>query len=115
MSDLLNTLSRWRPFTAVVVGDFMLDERVYGTADRMSPEAPVPVLHVQRTEERSGGASSVCLNLAAMRGRVRAIGVTGADPAAGSLRRLLGEAGVETVGLVEDPSRPTTVKRSLIG
>jgi D-beta-D-heptose 7-phosphate kinase/D-beta-D-heptose 1-phosphate adenosyltransferase len=115
MSDLLATLSRWRPFTAVVVGDFMLDELVYGNADRMSPEAPVPVLHVQRTEERSGGASNVCLNLAAMRGQVRAIGVTGADASAAALRRLLGEAGVDTAGLVEDPSRPTTVKRSLIG
>jgi D-beta-D-heptose 7-phosphate kinase / D-beta-D-heptose 1-phosphate adenosyltransferase len=112
---LLTTLSAWRPFTAVVVGDFMLDELVYGNADRMSPEAPVPVLHVQRTEERSGGASNVCLNLAAMRGTVRAIGVTGDDPAAASLRRLLSESGVDAAGLIADPARPTTVKRSLIG
>jgi D-beta-D-heptose 7-phosphate kinase/D-beta-D-heptose 1-phosphate adenosyltransferase len=115
MSELLNILSRWRPFTAVVVGDFMLDEMVYGNADRMSPEAPVPVLHVQRTEERSGGASNVCLNLGAMGGSVRAIGVTGEDAAAGSLHRLLGQSGADTAGLIADDSRPTTVKRSLIG
>jgi len=115
MPTLLESLASWRPFTAVVVGDFMLDELVYGNADRMSPEAPVPVLHVQRTEERSGGASNVCLNLAAMRGAVRAIGVTGDDPAAASLRRLLADASVDASGLIPDPARPTTVKRSLIG
>ncbi len=112
---LLETLANWRPFTAIVVGDFMLDQLVYGHADRLSPEAPVPVLHVQREENRPGGAANVCLDLVAMKGTVHAVGVAGTDRESGLLREALAAAGVEAGGLVGDGSRPTTVKRSLIG
>lgn len=115
MSKLLEHLARWKPFTAVVVGDLMLDQLVYGNADRLSPEAPVPVLHVKRSEDRPGGAANVCLDLLAMRARVQAVGVTGDDREADLLRSALAAAGVGTEALVTDPSRPTTVKRSLIG
>lgn len=115
MSNLLTKLSGWRPFQAVVVGDFMLDQTVYGDAERLSPDAPVPVLRVRRTENNPGGAASVCLDLVALRGRVRAFGVTGADPEGESLRARLEESGVDVSGFVADPSRPTTVKRSLVG
>jgi D-beta-D-heptose 7-phosphate kinase/D-beta-D-heptose 1-phosphate adenosyltransferase len=115
MRNLLNTLGVWRPFRVLVVGDFMLDQLVYGNAERLTPEAPVPVLHVQRQEDRPGGASNVCLDLAAMHARVEAIGVAGADEGAGCLRALLERAGVAAGGVVADQSRPTTVKRSLIG
>jgi D-beta-D-heptose 7-phosphate kinase/D-beta-D-heptose 1-phosphate adenosyltransferase len=86
MTALLDHLAAWRPFTAVVVGDFMLDQLVYGHADRLSPEAPVPILHEQRAEDRAGGAANVCLDLAAMRGTVHAVGVTGDDAEAVLLR-----------------------------
>lgn len=115
MSSLLDRLSAWRPFTAVVVGDFMLDRLTEGNAERLSNDAPVPVLHVQRERAQPGGASNVCLDLAAMRGRVRAVGVVGEDFAARELRDLLGKAGVDAAGLVTDADRPTTVKQSLIG
>jgi len=115
MSKLLEHLARWRPFTAIVVGDFMLDQLVYGHADRLSPEAPVPVLHVQREENRPGGAANVCLDLIAMKGEVHAVGVTGDDREADLLRAALAAAGVQAESLVTDGSRPTTVKRSLIG
>lgn len=115
MSTLLDHLSRWRPFTAIVVGDFMLDQLVYGNADRLSPEAPVPVLHVQRSEDRPGGAANVCLDLAAMRGTVHAVGVTGDDRDADLLRSALLTSGIQSDSLIADPARPTTVKRSLIG
>ncbi len=115
MSRLLDTLARWRPFTAVVVGDFMLDRLTYGDVDRLCADAPVPVLDVDHTDERPGGAANVCLDLAAMRGRVCAFGLTGADTHAGTLRSLLDGAGVDPSGLLEDPQRPTTVKQSLIG
>lgn len=115
MSRLLEQLAAWRPFTALVVGDFMLDQLVYGNADRLSPEAPVPVLHVQRTEDRPGGAANVCLDLVAMRARVHAFGVVGDDREADLLRSGLAAAGVQADGLVTDGARPTTVKRSLIG
>src|SRR4051812_28129951 len=113
MSTLLEHLAAWKPFTAIVVGDFMLDQLVYGNADRLSPEAPVPVLHVQRNEDRAGGAANVCLDLVAMRATVHALGVTGDDRDADLLRSALVAARVNADSLVTDPSRPTTVKRSL--
>ncbi|MGH7133684.1 MAG: PfkB family carbohydrate kinase [Phycisphaerales bacterium] len=115
MPALLDTLARWKPFTALVVGDFMLDQLVYGDVDRLCNDAPVPVLAVRRTEERPGGAANVCLDLVAMKGRVQAFGLIGADAHGVSLRAHLQEQGVESAGLVEDAARPTTVKQSLIG
>src|SRR5262245_39872586 len=115
MRTLLETLAAWHEFDVLVVGDFMLDQLVYGNADRLTPEAPVPVLHVQRQEDRPGGAANVCLDLAAMRARVRTFGVVGSDPNADRLRALLSAAGISVEGLIGDASRPTTVKQSLIG
>ncbi len=115
MSTLLSTLASWRSFRAVVVGDFMLDQLVFGDAERLSPDAPVPVLRAQRTEEQPGGAANVCLDLAALRGEVMAIGVVGDDSEGRLLAEALERDGVSTAGLVRDPGRPTTVKRSLVG
>lgn len=112
---LLDTLARWRPFKALVVGDFMLDRLTFGNADRLSNDAPVPILHVRKSEERAGGAANVALDLIAMKGRVEVFGVIGADHDGQLLRAKLAEAGVEPAGLVIDPDRPTTVKQSLIG
>lgn len=115
MSHLLDQLAAWKPFTAIVLGDFMLDQLVYGNADRLAPDSPVPILHVQRSEDRPGGAANVCLDLVAMRARVHAMGVVGNDREAGQLSAALEAAGVDATGLVVDPTRPTTLKRSLIG
>lgn len=115
MPTLLEHLSHWKPFTALVVGDFMLDRLVFGDAERLSPDAPVPVLRVRRREQRAGGAANVCLDLSAMRGRVRAFGLVGDDDAGRSLRADLERAGVDAAGLVPDPTRPTTAKEYLIG
>ncbi|HED53713.1 MAG TPA: D-glycero-beta-D-manno-heptose 1-phosphate adenylyltransferase [Phycisphaerales bacterium] len=93
----------------------MLDELIYGDADRLSNDAPVPVLHVQRREQRAGGAANVCLNLSALGGRVSVFGVIGRDDPGRSLRSALEQDGIDTTGLIEDESRPTTVKCSLIG
>lgn len=115
MSHLLEQLARWRPFTALVVGDFMLDQLVFGSADRLSPEAPVPVLHVHETQDRPGGAANVCLDLVAMKATVFGLGVVGDDRAADLLRSVLTAERVNADGLITDPSRPTTTKQSLIG
>ena len=113
--SLLDRLSAWKPFTALVVGDFMLDQFHYGDAERLSADAPVPVLHVKRCEDRPGGAANVCLDLVAMRGRVQGFGVVGRDPEAQSLREALMREQVQSLGLIADGSRPTTIKRNLIG
>jgi D-beta-D-heptose 7-phosphate kinase/D-beta-D-heptose 1-phosphate adenosyltransferase len=115
MDRLLEQLAGWKPFAAVVVGDFMLDQLVYGNAERLAADAPVPVLHVVRTENRPGGAANVCLDLVALRGNVEAVGVTGTDPNAVLLRRALEDERVGCGALLEDRARPTTVKQNLIG
>lgn len=115
MDTLLACLADWRPFRVLVIGDFMLDQLLYGSADRLSADAPVPVLRVTRQEDRPGGAANLCLNLVALRGRVTALGVTGQDAEAVLLRTALLQQGVDAGSLVTDPNRPTTVKRNLIG
>jgi len=115
MDTLLDALPRWKPFTAIVVGDFMLDQLVYGDAERLSPDAPVPILHVRRTENRPGGAANVCLDLAALRAKVLAFGVVGDDANARTMRDELRAQHINADGLIEDRTRPTTVKQNLIG
>ncbi len=115
MSHLLEHLDRWKPFRALVVGDFMLDQLVYGDAERLSADGPAPVLHARRTESMPGGAANVCMDLVALRGHVEAVGVVGDDAHADTLSAALRQAGVGTEGLVRDAERPTTVKQNLVG
>ena len=115
---ILVRLAAWRPVRVMVIGDFMLDQHVYGAAERLSPDAPVPVLMAgdpRDIKETPGGASNVASCLRALEAEVRCFGVTGGDPEGESLRRHLGAMGCEVSGVIVDPSRPTTVKRSLIG
>jgi D-beta-D-heptose 7-phosphate kinase/D-beta-D-heptose 1-phosphate adenosyltransferase len=79
----------------LVVGDVMLDRYWHGATSRISPEAPVPVVHVGQSEERAGGAANVALNIAALGAQTRLLGVTGDDEPAGSLQTLLSAAGID--------------------
>jgi len=113
---LIQLIDRWTPRRVIVVGDFMLDHYVYGSANRLSPDAPVPVLSVQREEDRPGGASNVCLALAALNCNVLAFGVVGADDTADRLKRQLEDRGCDVAGLVAaDDGRPTTIKQNFVG
>jgi D-beta-D-heptose 7-phosphate kinase/D-beta-D-heptose 1-phosphate adenosyltransferase len=114
-ATLLERLESYRPFTAVVVGDFMLDQSVYGAAERLSPDAPVPVLHASRSEDSLGGAANVALCLRELKAEVLCFGVVGADGEGEALRAKLLKAGCDVEGLLVDEDRPTTIKRSLIG
>jgi D-beta-D-heptose 7-phosphate kinase/D-beta-D-heptose 1-phosphate adenosyltransferase len=115
MSTLFTKLASWERFTALVVGDFMLDQAWHGAAERLSPDAPVPVLQASRFENSPGGAANVGLCLRGLKAEVLCFGVVGADPEAELLRRALQGAECDAEGLLEDPSRPTTIKRSMIG
>ena len=96
-----------------VIGDVMLDRSVFGAVDRLSSEAPIPILDVSRQSEHLGGAANVVNNLCAMGDRPVLFSVVGDDGDGRRLRALLGEhEGVEPV-ILADPSRPTTVKLRL--
>ncbi|MCA1557025.1 MAG: D-glycero-beta-D-manno-heptose-7-phosphate kinase [Acidobacteria bacterium] len=99
----------------VVYGDVMLDEFVWGEATRISPEAPVPVVDIQRESVHLGGAANVLANLVALGARARVLGVVGDDRASERLRAELAEAGVKAEhDLVVDTARPTTMKTRII-
>ena len=107
-------LDRFAGRTVLVVGDLMLDQFVYGRVDRISPEAPVPVVQFEREEYRLGGAANVAHNLAALGGRVRIVGLVGPDSDAERLRSELTRLAVDTRGLVTDPDRCTTRKLRVV-
>jgi D-beta-D-heptose 7-phosphate kinase/D-beta-D-heptose 1-phosphate adenosyltransferase len=98
----------------LIVGDVMLDRYLDGPVERISPEAPVPVLHVRRAFERAGGAGNVAANVAAMGGRPVLVGAIGHDPQAYLLKKVLGEADVDTASLIATPTIPTTTKTRLL-
>jgi D-beta-D-heptose 7-phosphate kinase / D-beta-D-heptose 1-phosphate adenosyltransferase len=93
----------------LVAGDVMLDRYWHGPTGRISPEAPVPVVRIQETEERAGGAANVALNIAALGAQALLLGVVGQDEAAGQLGKQLGQAGV-TCDFVPSTTHPTITK-----
>jgi D-beta-D-heptose 7-phosphate kinase/D-beta-D-heptose 1-phosphate adenosyltransferase len=97
-----------------VVGDVMLDRFVWGRVTRISPEAPVPVVTIEREDHHLGGAANVASNLASLGASPLLVGVVGEDEAGGALRRALSERGLPSEALISDPSRRTTVKTRII-
>jgi len=98
----------------LVVGDVMLDRYWHGDVARISPEAPVPVVHIQREEVRLGGAANVALNIRTLGARVTLLSTVGADDAASILKRLLKENNIDAV-LDDDANMDTIVKLRVIG
>ena len=98
----------------LIAGDVMLDRYWFGEVERISPEAPVPVVAIHRAEERLGGAANVARNVTAMGASAGLLTVLGKDEAAASITRLLADASV-TPHLHADARLPTTVKLRIIG
>jgi len=98
----------------LVVGDAMLDRYWYGAVDRISPEAPVPVVRVTREEERIGGAANVANNVVALGARASLLTVVGDDAASHTLETLVARTGI-TPHFGRDPQLKTTVKLRVIG
>ena len=96
-----------------IIGDLMLDHYMIGTVDRISPEAPVPVVRVTNETRVLGGAGNVAQNIAALGGSPVLFGCTGDDPDGAALVRMTGEAGIES-RILKDPARPTTRKTRII-
>ena len=98
----------------LVVGDVMLDRYWFGDVSRISPEAPVPVVKVERVEERPGGAANVARNCAALGAKVALLSVVGADEAGRTLEKLLAASDIDA-SLHEDDQLNTTVKLRVLG
>ena len=109
--DYLANLSSGR---VLVVGDLMLDRYIYGSVDRISPEAPVPVLTVKRRSEMAGGAANVAGNIASLGTNVGLVGFVGADVAGEALRGFAARLGIDSKGLVQRQDCPTTIKTRLV-
>jgi len=107
-------IDRFRSLKALVIGDLMIDEYLWGRVDRISPEAPVPVVAVEKENQTLGGAGNVINNLVSMGAEVFAIGTAGTGKAGQTVFKKLEALGVETSGIVSEPDRPTTRKTRII-
>ena len=114
MSAHAALLQRFPAARLLVAGDVMLDRYIYGAVSRISPEAPVPVVHKTREVAAPGGAANTAANIAALGATVTLLGVTGRDEAAALLVRCLEERRVSAASLLVDPERPTTVKTRVV-
>jgi len=109
-----NLIGSLKSASVLVVGDVMLDTYLKGSVERVSPEAPIPVLRCKERESLPGGAANAARNVSALGGKVSLVGVRGADAAGDELEGLLKEAGVRSL-LVKERGRPTTEKQRLLG
>jgi rfaE bifunctional protein kinase chain/domain len=110
IQSLSSRVERWPQSKLIIVGDIGLDEYVFGDVRRISPEAPVPVVEVNKEDCRLGLAANVAQNVASLGGIPMLVGLIGKDTAGDELRRKLREGDVNPDYLIVDPSRPTTRK-----
>ncbi len=113
-AELQAVLERLARPRVLVIGDLILDRYVSGDVERISPEAPIPVLNARTTAEKLGGAGNVAANLRSMEAEVEIVGVVGQDGRGRMLSEMLAQFGVVTSGVLADPSRPTTEKTRMI-
>jgi D-beta-D-heptose 7-phosphate kinase/D-beta-D-heptose 1-phosphate adenosyltransferase len=110
-----NYLKKFRNKKILVIGDIMLDRYISGDVDRISPEAPVPIVDVKEKTKTLGGAANVAHNLFTLGASPILCGVVGADIIGGEILRELDELNVEIGSIIIDPNRPTTIKTRVVG
>jgi rfaE bifunctional protein kinase chain/domain len=115
MTELRQLFEDFQNIKAGVIGDLMLDTYLWGHVERISPEAPVPVVALERTEYRIGGAGNVALNLASLGARVSVLSLIGEDGDGGTLEGLLSGQGIGTASLLRSGKRITTNKARVMG
>ena len=113
-SSLQTLFNDFNNLRDLIIGDVMVDAYVWGRATRLSPEAPVPVVHVARTENRLGGAANVALNVQALGATPLLCAVVGTDAGGNQLLQLLHEHELPADGIVRSAHRPTTVKQRIL-
>lgn len=114
MGELLDILGNMKTASVMVVGDLMLDTFIYGETDRISPEAPIPVLSVRRETQMLGGAGNVVSNLSGLGVKPYLFAVVGDDGDAETVRSIALSFGADIDGIVTDASRPTTTKTRFV-
>src|SRR5512134_2840661 len=107
--NIQKVIKDFRKKKILVIGDIILDHYIWGKVNRISPEAPVPVVEVTREEFLLGGAANVAHNIVSLGGRASVIGIDGQDIAGESLMNILRHKGVNCDGIFTE-NRPTTVK-----
>src|SRR5688572_7992004 len=114
MNPLPSILEKFRDAHLLVVGDLMLDRFILGEVERLSPEAPVPVLRVVSENSSLGGAANVIHNVRALGGRVTACGIVGRDDAGKRIMAALGKVGASTAGVFTDAKFQTIQKSRIV-
>jgi rfaE bifunctional protein kinase chain/domain len=114
VTRLKKIISQFHKNTVLVIGDVMLDRFILGRVNRISPEAPVPVVEVEGENVALGGAANVAHNIISLGGSAFLTGVIGADANGDTLKNMLNEKGINAEGLIKDKSRPTTLKSRII-
>ena len=112
--DIDSLFNSFNKSNILVVGDSMIDSYVWGKIDRMSPEAPVPLLNVTKKESRIGGAANVALNLKALGAKVKLCSVVGDDYKSKIFKELLERENISTDGIISEKNRITTEKKRII-
>ncbi|MBJ6119315.1 D-glycero-beta-D-manno-heptose-7-phosphate kinase [Pontibacter sp. BT310] len=116
--DQINSLEHifeaFNGLTVLIVGDVMIDSYLWGKSTRISPEAPVPIVNVVKSEKRLGGAANVALNIQALGATPLLCSVIGDDTDGGDFLRLLEDKGLSAEGIVQSPERVTTIKHRII-
>ena len=112
--ELIGFIDKFPQSRILVIGDIMLDEYIWGDVARISPEAPVPVVEVIRETRNLGGATNVLNNINSLGGKAIICGVTGDDNCGAELTGKIKELGVNTEGIIVDPTRPTSIKTRVI-
>ena len=114
VQEMIKAIQTFPNYRVLVIGDIMMDEYLWGEVSRISPEAPVPIVKVEKETFLLGGAANVLNNLLGLKGRVLLAGVIGADGMGRRLLRKLQSLGTSTEGIVVEEGRPTAIKTRVI-
>jgi rfaE bifunctional protein kinase chain/domain len=112
--SLLEVFESFKKLKVLIIGDVMVDSYIYGSVDRISPEAPVPVMHVQKRENRLGGAANVALNIQSLGAEPILCSIIGDDIPAETFKTLLKSRKMSDRGIINSAKRTTTVKNRVI-
>ncbi len=113
--DLVSIIDKFKHCNIAILGDIMLDMFCWGKVERISPEAPVPIVHVNEETFKMGGAANVANNIAAMGGNAYIFGIIGDDGNGRKMLELLTKSGIETDGIIADSGRQTSIKIRVLG